>query len=192
MITIKNRDELKKYLNKDKDLILPKENITLEFTITRDDVRNIECRNLVACKDDKYFDINAGNINALNIYARNIDALNINAENIDAENIDARNINARNINAWNIDAWNIYARNIDALNINAENINARNIDARNIDALNIYAENIIAWNISYYAFCTSYTSIKCKSWVKRYEKGKDPICLDGELIIDETERNLNK
>jgi len=141
MITIKNRDELKKYLNKDKDLILPKENITLEFTITRDDVRNIECRNLVACKDDKYFDINA------------------------------RNIDTWNINAWNINAWDINAGNIDALNIIAWNINAR---------------NIIAWNISYYAFCTSYTSIKCKSWVKRYEKGKDPICLDGELII----RNL--
>ena len=161
MITIKNRDELKKYLNKDKDLILPKENITLEFTITRDDVRNIECRNLVACKDDKYFDINAGNINALNIDAWNIKAWNINA----------RNINAGNINAWNINAWDINAGNIDALNIIAWNINAR---------------NIIAWNISYYAFCTSYTSIKCKSWVKRYEKGKDPICLDGKLII----RNL--
>ena len=65
------------------------------------------------------------------------------------------------------------------------NINAGNIDAGNITARNINAGNINAGNISFYAFCTSYLSIKCQSWTARRGNHHAPICLDGELIVEQ-------
>ena len=81
----------------------------------------------------------------------------------------------------------ITAKDIDARDINAWDITARDIDARNITAENITAKDIIANNISYWAFCLSYNSIKCSSWKSRRNNYKEPICLDGELIIKEDE-----
>ena len=95
---------------------------------------------------------------------------NINARDIKARDIKARNIKARDINALDINAWNINAWNIDALDINAWNINAWNIDAR---------------NILYYAFCSVYQSIKCKSIKAKREVHSEPVCLDGKLEIKE-------
>ena len=115
-------------------------------------------------------DINAWNINAWNIDAWDINAWNINAWNINAWNIDAGDINAWNINAWDINAWDINAVNIKAWNINAWNIDAGDIDARNIDA----------WDISFYAFCVSYFSLKCKS-IKGRRENSIFKCLDNEV-----------
>jgi hypothetical protein len=80
------------------------------------------------------------------------------------------NINARDIKARDIKARNIKARDINALDINAWNINAWNIDAR---------------NILYYAFCSVYQSIKCKSIKAKREVHSEPVCLDGKLEIKE-------
>ena len=124
---------------------------------------------------------------------------------IDAENIDAWDIDAENIDAWNIDAWNIDARDIDAENIHAGDIHAGNIDAWNIDAWNIHAEDIDAWNIdawnidawnihardiSFYAYCISRKSLKCRSITGR-RKNSLYKCLDQEIEYVE-ERPLNK
>jgi hypothetical protein len=95
-------------------------------------------------------------------------------------NIDARNIIAWNISAGDIDAWNIDAWNIDARNISAGNISAGDIDAGNIIARNIIAWNISAGDISYYAFCISYTSIKCTSIEGRREHSLHKA-LDGKI-----------
>lgn len=68
------------------------------------------------------------------------------------------------------------------------NIDAWNIAARNIDAGNITARYINAWNISYYAFCSVYQNIKCKSISGRRTPHSEPICLEGKLeIIKEPE-----
>ncbi len=121
------------------------------------------------------------NVNA-NIKARNIKALNIKARNIDALNIDALNIDV-----WDIDAWNIDALNIDALNIKARNIKARNIKARNIDVWDIDALNIDALNMSFYAFCISYITLKCKS-IKGLRDNSFFKCLDNEVEYINTDK----
>jgi hypothetical protein len=115
----------------------------------------------------------------------NINARDIKARDIKARNIKARDINALDINAWNINAWNIDALDINALDINAWNINAWNIDALDINAWNINAWNIDARNILYYAFCSVYQSIKCKSIKAKREVHSEPVCLDGKLEIKE-------
>ena len=65
-----------------------------------------------------------------------------------------------NIKAWDIEAWNI----------KAGNIKARNIKAGNIDA----------GDISFYAFCISYITLKCKSISGRRENSFFK-CLDNEV-----------
>ena len=85
----------------------------------------------------------------------------------------------------------IIAENIYAKNIVARNIITKNINAKNINTWDIVAENIYAKNISYYAFCTAYNNIKCKSIKSRRESHAKPICLDGELtIIEEEEKEI--
>jgi hypothetical protein len=104
--------------------------------------------------------------------------LNCNYEDVKFEcniNIRASIINASDISAHDINAYDISASGINAHDINAYDINAGDIDAYDISA----------YDISYYAFLTSYKSIKCKSWKKRRDNAHDPICLDGKLeIID--------
>jgi hypothetical protein len=97
--------------------------------------------------------------------------------------INADDINAYNINANDINAYNITARNINANDINARNINADDITAYNINADDITAYNINANDISYWAFCSAYNNITCKSIKGRREPHQEPICLDGKLTI---------
>jgi hypothetical protein len=87
------------------------------------------------------------------------------------------------VNAGDINARNINALDINALDINARNINALDINARNINALDINALDINARNISYYAFCSVYYNIKCKSIKARRTPAHPPVCLNGELEI---------
>ena len=143
---------------------------------TEDEMMDDVVNGTLSVEDSVTFEFNMSkriNITARDINAKIITAGNINAWNINAKIITAGNITAWDINAGGITAWNITAGGITAWNINAENITAGDITARDINAE----------NISYYALCLSYKSIKCTSWKKRYSKGKDPICLEGELII---------
>ena len=96
-----------------------------------------------------------------------VNALDIKALDIKALDINARDINAWDINAWDINAWNINAQDIKACNINAQDINARNINAR---------------DIKYYAICSAYQNITCKSIIGTRENAKH-FCLDGKVII---------
>jgi len=95
--------------------------------------------------------------------------------NIKAWNIKAQNIKARNIKSWDIKAWNINAENINAEDINAGDIKAGNINARNINSWDIKAENI-----SYYAICSAYKSIACKSIIGGRSNSKHFV-LDGTI-----------
>lgn len=92
----------------------------------------------------------------------------------------------------NINSRDINARNIDAGDINARNINARNIAAGDIDALDIDAWDIDAGDITYYAICVSYNNIECKSWKAERKNHKEPICLDGKLIIKKEDDDVEK
>lgn len=87
-------------------------------------------------------------------------------------NITARNINAGNINAGNINAWDINAGDIIATDIIATDIKAYEINAR---------------DINYYAVCSAYADIKCKS-IKGRRANSKHFCLDREITIIEDEK----
>ena len=66
-IAIKNSEELEKYVDENKDLIYPENNIIIEFEPRESEIRNIECLDLLLCnfKDggvEKRFDFLGENI----------------------------------------------------------------------------------------------------------------------------------
>ena len=94
----------------------------------------------------------------------------------------AADIVAWNIMAWDITAWDIAARNIAAWNITAWDIAAADIVVWDITAWDIAARNITAGNIRFYAICTAYEHLSCKSIAAKRENGKY-FCLDEEVKI---------
>ena len=67
---------------------------------------------------------------------------------------------------------------------------AGNINAGDINAGDIDAGNINAYDINYFAFCTSYRSIKCTSHKARRNNAHSPICLDGKLTIKKATKQV--
>ena len=96
---------------------------------------------------------------------------------VDAD-INAWEIDAGDIEAWNINAWNINAGDIRAGDIRAWNINARDINAWNIEVWNINAKDIV-----FFAICSAFESLKCRSIKGRIPNAKY-FCLDSEVIIE--------
>lgn len=132
-------------------------------------------------EDGEYIDLVVFNFN-LNVPS-NIDVFSINAQDITAHNIHADNIKARDIKVNDIYSWDIKARNINARNITALDIKAYNINASDIDACDINTSNLDAKDISYYAVCTVYNNIRCKSIIGRRKNAKHFV-LDGKLEVE--------
>jgi len=59
MITISTRDQLAEMVDKNRDLIVD-DNMTIEFSTTRDEIRNVKCDNLFMLKNGEYFSLNIG------------------------------------------------------------------------------------------------------------------------------------
>ena len=115
-------------------------------------------------------------------------ALNINCWNINCRNIKCWAIKCWDINCWNIKCWDIKARDINAWGIIALDIDCLNINCWNIKALDINCRNLHCWDIKtgdilYYAFCSVYKNIKCKSIRAKRTPAQMPVCLDGKLQI---------
>jgi hypothetical protein len=87
MKTIKNSKELSKLVNKHKDLIFPNEDIRIEFEPTKEEIRNVECRDLFLTDDKQNFDFNGSNFNG-----RNFNGKNFNGDNFDGDNFDGEKI----------------------------------------------------------------------------------------------------
>ncbi len=111
-------------------------------------------------EDDEFIDLVIFNFD-LNLNS------NISAKDIVGFGIDVLDINCLDLNAHNIYAFNIISVNIYALNITANIINA----------YNIFANDII-----YYAFCFTYSGIKCKS-IKGITDYSKHFVLGGKLEV---------
>ena len=59
MITISTREQLAEMVDKNRDLIVD-DNMTIEFSTTRDEIRNVKCDNLFMLKNGEYFSLNIG------------------------------------------------------------------------------------------------------------------------------------
>jgi len=70
MKTIKNKEELTALLNEHKDLILPGEDVRIEYQVEKGDLRNVECQDLFLTNDKQRFDFNGWNFNGGNFTGR--------------------------------------------------------------------------------------------------------------------------
>ena len=95
MITIKNSKELKKLVNENKDLIYPNEDIRIEYQTEKDEIRNVECRDLFLMNDDEKFDFNGNNFDG-----NNFDGFNFNGNNFNGFNFNGNNFNGNNFNGY--------------------------------------------------------------------------------------------
>jgi len=172
------------------DLVLEEDKIFEESIEVQGNIRCEDGRHHLTVKGDiDAWNIAADDIDARNIAADDIDARNIYAWDIAATNIDAWDIDARDIDARDIDARSIDARSIDARSIDADDIDARDIDATNIDARSIDADDIDANDISFYAYCISYQSLKCRS-IEGLRENSLYQCLDQEIQFKEKESEI--
>jgi hypothetical protein len=102
MKIIKNYKELKKLVNKHNDLILPNENVRIEFEPTEEEIRNIECKNLSLEDDDQNFNFNGGNFNGWDFNGRDFNGGNFNGWNFNGRNFNGGNFNGRDFNGGKI------------------------------------------------------------------------------------------
>ena len=63
MKIIKNSKELAKLVDKNKDLILPDEDVRIEFEPTSNEIRNVECGDFYLENDNARFNFNGGDFN---------------------------------------------------------------------------------------------------------------------------------
>ena len=96
MKIIKTREELLKLLNSDKDLIID-DDVTIEFSTAREDVRNVKCKNLSMVKAAARYDLNiSGNFTGWNFNGRNF-----NGENFNGGDFNGRDFNGRDFTGGN-------------------------------------------------------------------------------------------
>ena len=178
MIIIKNTEELKKLVNEHDDLIYPDEDIRIEFEPTKDEIRNVECRDLFMMNDESKFDFNGRDFNGLDFNGRDFNGGDFNGGDFNGGDFTAWDITAENITAKDITAWDITAWDITAGDITAGDITARNITGK---------------EVSYYAFFNCYGSIKCESIEGRRNPHAEPVCLDGKIeFIKEEDDEIEK
>ena len=92
MITISTRDQLAEMVDKNRDLIVD-DNMTIEFSTTRDEIRNVKCDNLVMLKNGEYFNLNIG-------------------RDFTGRNFTGRDFTGGDFNGWNFTGWDFTGRNI--------------------------------------------------------------------------------
>lgn len=63
MKIIKNSKELQALLNEHKDLILPDEDVRIEYQVAKGELRNVKCQDLYLMNDSERFDFNGGDFN---------------------------------------------------------------------------------------------------------------------------------
>ena len=105
MLIIKNLNELKKHLTKDKDLVVD-EDVRIEFQVPKRELRDVKCRNLFLMKDDERFDFNGrdftgGDFNGWNFNGRNFTGRDFNGWNFNGVDFNGGDFTGRNFNGGN-------------------------------------------------------------------------------------------
>lgn len=98
MIIIKNSKELAKLVNEHKDLIVPGEDVRIEFEPSRDEIRNVECRNLYLENDDEKFDFNGRDFNGVYFNGRDFNGRDFNGVDFNGRDFNGWDFNGRDFN----------------------------------------------------------------------------------------------
>ena len=90
MKIIKTREELLKLLDGNKDLIID-DDLTIEFSTAREDVRNVRCFNLLMVKAAARYDLNISG--------------NFTGGDFNGRNFTGWDFTGRNFNGWDFTGW---------------------------------------------------------------------------------------
>ena len=172
MITIKNSKELAKYTDENKDLFLKGEDVRIEFSPSREELRDVYCGNLFMMDDKRKFDFNGGDFNGWNFYGGNFNGNSFNGRNFDGWDFNGRNFKGWDFNGVDFHGRNFNGRDFNGWDFNGVDFNGGNFTGRNFDGR----------HISYYGWFIAYGDIKCES-IKGRRKNSFHKCLDGNLII---------
>ena len=95
MIIIKNSKQLAKLVDKNKDLIIPGEDIRIEFEPSKDEIRDVECRNLYL-----EFDFNGGNFNGGDFNGGSFNGGSFNGGDFNGNDFNGNNFNGKKASYW--------------------------------------------------------------------------------------------
>jgi hypothetical protein len=101
MRIIKNSKELARLVNEYKDLILPDEDVRIEYEPTKEEIRNVECQNLFLENDTERFNFNGGDFNGGDFKGRNFNGWDFNGGNFNGWDFNGGDFNGGDFNGRN-------------------------------------------------------------------------------------------
>ena len=188
MITIKNSKELKKYTDKNKDLFLKDEDVHIEFQPTKEELRDVHCRDLFLMNDDKRFDFTGRDFigwdfTGGNFTGRDFIGWDFTGRNFTGRNFTGWNFTGRDFTGGNFTGGNFIGRKFTGGNFTGGNFTGRNFTGWDFIGRDFIGRNFTGKKVSYWAFFNCYESIKCTSIEGRREPHAEPVCLEGKLEI---------
>jgi len=100
MKIIKNSKELAKLVDKNKDLRLPDEDVQIEFEPTREELKDIYCKNLFLMDDNQRFDFNGRNFNGRDFNGGNFNGGDFNGRDFNGGDFNGGNFNGKKVSYW--------------------------------------------------------------------------------------------
>jgi len=169
MKIIKTREELLKLLDGNKDLIID-DDVTIEFSTAREDVRNVRCFNLFMRKGADKFDLSiCGDFNGWNFTGRDF-----NGRDFNGGDFNGWNFTGRDFNGWNFNGWNFTGRDFNGWNFTGGDFNGWNFTGGDFNGWNFTGRDIL-----YNAFFCCYGKIIKRGKIKvRHPKAAKPIELE--------------
>ncbi len=184
MKVIKTREELLNLLDSNKDLIID-DDVTIEFSTSREDVRNVRCKNLFMAKGNNRFDLsicgnfNGGNFNGWNFNGRNFTGWNFNGWNFNGRNFTGGNFTGGDFNGRNFTGGNFTGVDFTGGNFNGGNFTGGDFTGGNFNGGNFTGGDFNGRDISYNAFFCCYGRIiKHGKITARHPKAAKPIELE--------------
>ncbi len=212
MEIIKNSKELKKLVDNNKDLHLEDEDVRIEFEPTREELRDVYCRDLFLMDDNERFsfngrDFNGGNFNGWdfngwdfngrdfnggNFNGRDFNGWDFNGGNFNGGNFNGWNFNGRDFNGGNFNGWNFNGRDFNGRDFNGGNFNGWDFNGRDFNGGNFNGRDFNGKKVSYWTFFNCYGSIKCESIEGSRTPHAEPVALKGIEMIKPEDDEVEK
>jgi len=187
MITISTRKQLSGMVDKNRDLTVD-DDVLIEFAVTREDVRDVKCRNLTLRKNEGFLDFTGnfngrdftgGDFTGWNFTGRNFTGRDFNGRNFTGRNFNGRNFTGGDFNGRNFSGGDFTGGDFNGWNFNGWDFNGLNFTGGDFNGLNFSGGDFTGGDISYNAFFCCYGKILKHGKIEgRYPKAHPPIELE--------------
>ena len=166
MITISTREQLAEMVDKNKDLIVD-DNMTIEFSTTRDEIRNVKCDNLFMLKNGEYFNLNIGG----HFTGRDFTGWDFTGGHFTGGDFTGWDFTGRHFTGWDFTGWDFTGGNFTGRDFTGWDFTGGDFTGRNFTGW-----NFTGGNISYYAFFCCYGRVIKHGKIEgRHPKAHPPI-----------------